>query len=85
MKACELADIVNEKFGEVSFAAIDLDTDVNYPKGERWVHMQMLLLLHRVIQGHPACYLLLPVKVQEGSHFHQLTASWLRCPPASFR
>ena len=34
MRACELADIMNERFGHVSYAAIDLDTDVNYPKGE---------------------------------------------------
>ena len=33
MRACELADIMNERFGHVSYAAIDLDTDVNYPKG----------------------------------------------------
>ena len=31
---CELADIINERFGHVSYAAIDLDTDVNYPKGD---------------------------------------------------
>lgn len=34
MRACELADIMNERFGHVSYAAIDLDTDVNYPKGD---------------------------------------------------
>ena len=34
MRACELADIMNERFGHVSYAAIVLDTDVNYPKGE---------------------------------------------------
>ena len=33
MKASELAEIMNERFGSVCYAAIDLDTDVNYPKG----------------------------------------------------
>ena len=34
MRACELADIMNKRFGHVSYAAIVLDTDVNYPKGD---------------------------------------------------
>ena len=33
MKACELAEYMDEKFGNVCYAAIDLDPDVNYPKG----------------------------------------------------
>lgn len=59
MKAHELADIVEKKFGEVTFAAIDLDTDVNYPKGERWIYVHTSvtsLLLTKVM--HASCYLL---------------------------
>ena len=33
MKACELAKYMDKKFGNVCYAAIDLDPDVNYPKG----------------------------------------------------
>ena len=85
MKACELADIMDKRFGTVTFAAIDLDTDVNYPKGEQltsshhscWGYAREVTLL----VTH-SCML---IKVQEGSHFHQPTASWLQWPLASFR
>ena len=75
MKAHELADIIEKKFGEVTFAAIDLDTDVNYPKGERWI-----CTLHycwpRLCMLPVICFLLL--QVLEGSPLAQLTASWLQ-------
>ena len=56
MKAHELADIVEKKFGEVTFAAIDLDTDVNYPKGERWIYVHTSLLLAEVMHASFYCF-----------------------------
>ena len=34
LKACELADIFNSRYGNVCYAGIDCDPDLKYPKGE---------------------------------------------------
>lgn len=34
LKALELAQVMNEKYGNVSFVAIDCDSELKYPKGE---------------------------------------------------
>ena len=34
LKACELADIFNARYGNVCYAGIDCDPDLKYPKGE---------------------------------------------------
>ena len=34
LKASELAEVMNEKYGNVVFVAIDSDTDLKYPKGQ---------------------------------------------------
>ena len=77
MRACELADIMNERFGHVSYAAIDLDTDVNYPKGEDLLDSQLTWLgSHKVM-----CLLLVPAcQVLEGSLSRQPTASSVLSP-----
>ena len=58
MRASELADVMNERFGSVCYAAIDLDTDVNYPKGYLvllmcvWFFLLIpILCSHRCRQG----------------------------------
>lgn len=33
LKAIELAEIMNEKYGNVCYAGIDIDTELKYPKG----------------------------------------------------
>ena len=33
LKACELADIFNSRYGNVCYAGIDCDPDLKYPKG----------------------------------------------------
>lgn len=33
LRACELAEVMADKFGPVSFVAIDCDVDLKYPKG----------------------------------------------------
>ena len=33
LRACELAEVMTDKFGPVSFVAIDCDVDLKYPKG----------------------------------------------------
>jgi RNA recognition motif-containing protein len=40
LKASELAEVMNEKFGLVSFVAIDCDSDLKYPKGAACVVFQ---------------------------------------------
>ena len=35
LKACELADIFNSRYGNVCYAGIDCDPDLKYPKGIR--------------------------------------------------
>ena len=35
LKACELADIFNSRYGNVCYAGIDCDPDLKYPKGTR--------------------------------------------------
>ena len=35
LKACELADIFNSRYGNVCYAGIDCDPDLKYPKGVR--------------------------------------------------
>ena len=77
MRACELADIMNERFGHVSYAAIDLDTDVNYPKGEDLMDSQLTWLGSRKVM----CLLLVPAcQVLEGSLSRQPTASLVLSP-----
>ena len=34
LKACELADIFNSRYGNVCYAGIDCDPELKYPKGE---------------------------------------------------
>ena len=34
LKASELGEVMNEKYGSVVFVAIDCDTDLKYPKGQ---------------------------------------------------
>ena len=34
LKAIELAEIMNEKYGNVCYAGIDIDTELKYPKGD---------------------------------------------------
>ena len=34
LKASELAEVMTEKFGMVTFTAIDCDSDLKYPKGK---------------------------------------------------
>lgn len=34
LKARELAEVMTEKFGSVSFVAIDCDAELKYPKGQ---------------------------------------------------
>lgn len=38
LKASELAEIMSEKFGPVTFIAIDCDSDLKYPKGTKHVY-----------------------------------------------
>lgn len=33
LKASELAEVMNEKYGNVAFVAIDCDVELKYPKG----------------------------------------------------
>ena len=33
LKALELAQVMNEKYGNVAFVAIDCDSELKYPKG----------------------------------------------------
>ena len=35
LKACELADIFNSRYGNVCYAGIDCDPDLKYPKGNK--------------------------------------------------
>lgn len=42
LRACELAEVMADKFGPVSFVAIDCDADLKYPKGT-----EMLILSER--------------------------------------
>lgn len=35
LKASELAEVMTEKYGNVTFIVIDSDSDLKYPKGER--------------------------------------------------
>ena len=35
LKAAELADIFNSRYGNVCYAGIDCDPDLKYPKGKR--------------------------------------------------
>ena len=34
LKASELAEVMEEKYGNVTFVGIDCDNDLKYPKGE---------------------------------------------------
>ncbi len=34
LKASELAEVMNEKYGNVVFVAIDCDAELKYPKGQ---------------------------------------------------
>ena len=38
LKACELADIFNSRYGNVCYAGIDCDPDLKYPKGVFLTH-----------------------------------------------
>ena len=42
LKACELADIFNARYGNVCYAGIDCDPDLKYPKGEN-LHLYLTL------------------------------------------
>ena len=44
LKACELADIFNSRYGNVCYAGIDCDPELKYPKG-----MSILTSSHRNI------------------------------------
>ena len=52
LKASELADVMLEKFGAVTFIAIDCDSDLKYPKGKvvNQSSSPLLLLLEVLIQ-----------------------------------
>ena len=41
LKACELADIFNSRYGNVCYAGIDCDPELKYPKGERENNINM--------------------------------------------
>ena len=45
LKACELADIFNARYGNVCYAGIDCDPDLKYPKGELTISLSSSLLL----------------------------------------
>ena len=49
LKACELADIFNSRYGNVCYAGIDCDPELKYPKGER---ERILLLIFMCAPGN---------------------------------
>lgn len=74
LKAIELAEIMNEKYGNVCYAGIDIDTELKYPKGADsmiCVSVQTLKLFFLPVRGC-TCHLLI------SSQFHQCCVSEIR-------
>ena len=38
LKAVELAEVMSDKFGAITFVSIDTDTELKYPKGNTSLH-----------------------------------------------
>ena len=46
LKASELAEVMNEKYGNVAFVAIDCDAELKYPKGWPILCFENMSLAH---------------------------------------